>query len=132
MMVPFIKKKQAQSFMAIFEKTLLAPPSNSIFRKNINPLRLGLVFYSVLDDFEKQFDNLIYSCQILKNVLLKQLLRIFEKYNDPNVLIPLIEDKDYQGKDIFYYFHRYDLTIILQTKIMDRFLCDKWDGRQEI
>ena len=48
--------------MEIFENTLKEPPSNSIFRKNINPLRLGLVFYSVLDDVENKFDNLIYSC----------------------------------------------------------------------
>ncbi len=99
--------------MDIFEQTLKEPPSNSIFRKNINPLRLGLVFYSVLDDIENKFDNLIYSCQLMKKVLLKQLLCIFEKYNDPNLLIPLIEEKDYLGKNIFYYFHRYDLVIIL-------------------
>jgi hypothetical protein len=52
--------------MDIFEKTLKEPPKNSIFRKNINPLRLGLIFYSVLDDVENTFDNLVYSSQNLK------------------------------------------------------------------
>lgn len=35
----------------VLEKTLNLKPSESIFVKNINPLRLGLIFFSVIEDF---------------------------------------------------------------------------------
>jgi hypothetical protein len=43
----------------------------------------------------------------------------------------LIEEEDYNSKNVFYYFTKYDMITILQTGIMDRYLTDKWLGKPE-
>ena len=48
------------------------------------------------------------------------------------MLEPLIEEKDYNSKNIFYYFLKYDMISILKTGIMDRYITDKWLGRLEL
>ncbi len=60
--IPLIKKQQAQRIVLILKNTLDLKPSESIFLKNINPLRLGLIFYSVIEDFKRKFNSLAYSC----------------------------------------------------------------------
>jgi hypothetical protein len=47
---PFMKKPQAEKIMKIFEEVLSEPAENSIFRQNINPLRVGLTLYKLIDD----------------------------------------------------------------------------------
>jgi hypothetical protein len=44
----------------------------------------------------------------------------------------LIEELDYNGQNVQYYFCKYELFEVLQTKIMDRFFSDKWEGRLEL
>jgi hypothetical protein len=65
----------------------------------------------------------------MKQLLMIQLLQVFNLYHEPNELAPLIEEEDYCAKNVFYYFSKYDMITILQTSIMDRFLSDKWLGR---
>jgi len=107
-------------------------PNNSIFRKNINPFRVGTIFISVLDDIQLRFAQYIYSCEQLKLTLMKQLLMVFNLYHEPNELAPILEEEDYYSRNVFYYFVKYDMMTILQTSIMDRFLTDKWLGRLHI
>jgi hypothetical protein len=71
---------------------------------------LGLVFLSVIDDLQQKFHSLVYSCEEMRESLLEQLQIIFESYNHPDQLIPLIESKDYFARNFYYYFVRYDLT----------------------
>lgn len=61
-----------------------------------------------------------------------QLLIIFECYDNPDQIIQIIESRDYSNKNIYYYFDKYELLGILNTKIMDKFFQDKWSGRLEI
>ena len=63
---------------------------------------------------------------------MKQLLLVFDIYHDPNVLEPLIEEKDYNSNNVFYYFLKYDMIHVLKTSIMDRYITDKWLGRLEL
>jgi len=38
-----------QEFVRVLDCVMNEPPANSIFKKNINPLRLGTIFFSVLE-----------------------------------------------------------------------------------
>jgi hypothetical protein len=69
--------------MSIFENILGEPPNNSIFRNNINPFRVGTIFISVLDDIQKRFSQNKYSCDKLKQQLMKNIFEIFSLYHDP-------------------------------------------------
>ena len=60
------------------------------------------------------------------------MINIFESYKKPDELIPLIENRDYNNINTYYYFKTHDLFIVLCSNIMDRFLTDKWWGRLDI
>ena len=69
--------------MSIFENILSEPPNNSIFRNNINPFRVGTIFISVLDDIQTRFSQNKYSCDKLKQQIMKNIFEIFSLYHDP-------------------------------------------------
>jgi hypothetical protein len=46
--MPLMNKVIAAQFMKTIERVLNEPASNSIFKMNINPLRMGLILYRVL------------------------------------------------------------------------------------
>ena len=48
--VPLMNKNTAGRFMKIIEGVLQLPANNSIFKNNINPMRVGLMLYMVLDE----------------------------------------------------------------------------------
>ena len=50
-----MKKHQAEKIMKVFEEVLSEPAENSIFRQNINPLRVGLTLYKLIDDIQTTF-----------------------------------------------------------------------------
>lgn len=41
-------------------------------------------------------------------------------YNDPDELMVLVEQTDYEGNDSFWYLDEFDLYNILDSRIMDR------------
>ena len=47
---PFMKKYQAEEFMEIFDVVLKKPANECIFKQNINPLRVGLTMFKLIDD----------------------------------------------------------------------------------
>ena len=47
--------------MKIFEEILSEPAENSIFRQNINPLRVGLTLFKLIDDIQIQFNYSPYT-----------------------------------------------------------------------
>lgn len=53
--MPFMNKRLATSFMKIIEEVLNQPASCSIFKSNINPLRVGLMLYRVLDNVQSLY-----------------------------------------------------------------------------
>jgi len=128
---PFMKKQQAEKIMKIFEETLSEPAENSLFRQNINPLRVGLTLYKLIDDIQKEFNYSPYTSQFMKNQIEDQLKSIIDVYKDPNEIIDLMENQDIDGHNCFFYMQRYSLYNILDSKIMDKFIYDKWRGRVE-
>jgi hypothetical protein len=45
---------------------------------------------------------------------------MLEMFNDPDELMVLVEQTDYEGNDCFWYLDEYDLYNILDSRIMDR------------
>jgi hypothetical protein len=54
-MAPLMNKNLAISFMKIIEIVLSHPANNSIFRNNINPLRVGLMLYRVIEEVQTTY-----------------------------------------------------------------------------
>jgi hypothetical protein len=117
--------------MKIFEEVLSEPAENSIFRQNINPLRVGLTLYKLIDDIQIEFNYSKYTSQFMKNKIEDQLKSIIDVYKDPNEIIDLMENQDIDGHNCFFYMLKYSLYNILDSKIMDKFIYDKWRGRVE-
>ena len=117
--------------MKIFEEVLSEPAENSIFRQNINPLRVGLTLYKLIDDIKVEFAYSQYTSQFMKNKIESQLKSTIDVYKDPNEIINLMENQDIDGHNCFYYMQKYSLYYILDSKIMDKFIYDKWRGRVE-
>ena len=67
----------------------------------------------------------------MKNKIEDQLKSIMEVYKDPNEIIDLMENQDIDGHSSFFYMQKYSLYHILDSKIMDKFIYDKWRGRVE-
>ena len=66
----------------------------------------------------------------MKNKIEDQLKSIMEVYKDPNEIIDLMENQDIDGHSSFFYMQKYSLYHILDSKIMDKFIYDKWRGRE--
>ena len=51
-LMPLIKNDQADLFMKMFDTVLDAPAEGSIFKMNVNPIRVGLSLYKTVDDIQ--------------------------------------------------------------------------------
>ena len=49
-LLPIMKTSEANDFIQLFEDILDKPAKSSIFRLNLNPLRIGLMLYKTFDD----------------------------------------------------------------------------------
>jgi hypothetical protein len=66
---PFMKKYQAVAFMEIFDVVLKKPASESIFKQNINPLRVGLTMYKLIDDIQNEFNYSSFCSGTMKSLI---------------------------------------------------------------
>ena len=55
-----------------------------------------------------------------------------EIYTDPDEVMILVEQTDYEGNDCFWYLDEYDLYTILDCRIMDRVITNKWKGKYDL
>ena len=55
--------------MKTMEIMIAEPASNHILKKNLNPLRTGLILYRVLDEVQKEYAYSPHSTAILKENL---------------------------------------------------------------
>lgn len=66
---PFMKKYQADAFMEIFDVVLKNPADECIFKQNINPLRVGLTLYKLIDDIQHEFGYSSFSSATMKSLI---------------------------------------------------------------
>ena len=57
-------------------------------------------------------------------------MNLVQVYEDPSDLIPLLETKDYLGQNMLSILSESDMYHVLDTKIMDRIIKEKWNGIQ--
>jgi hypothetical protein len=126
---PFMKKNQAEAFMEIFDVVLKKPANQSIFKQNINPIRVGLTLYKLIDDIQREYSYSSFSSDAMKSLITNQIVKILEIYKEPEEMIPLMERLDIDGKDCFWYLEKYEIFKVLDSKIMDKFINEKWLGR---
>ena len=126
--MPLMNKNLAARFMKIIEGVLQEPASNSFLKHNINPLRCGLLLYRVLVEVQEQHAYSEHSTGLMKEMLTEQMQKSLEMYTDPDEMMILVEQVDYEGHDCFWYLDEYDLYSILDCRIMDRVIQKKWNG----
>jgi len=71
--MPFMNKSLATRFMKIVEEVLNFSPEDSIFKNNINPLRVGLMLYRVVDEVQTLYHYSINSTNLMKEKLSSQM-----------------------------------------------------------
>ena len=118
--------------MEIFDIVLKKPANESIYKQNINPLRVGLTMYKLIDDIQHEFNYSSFSSATMKSIITDHIVKILEIYKEPEEMIPLMERLDIDGNDCFWYLEKYEMFEILDSKIMDKFINEKWRGRQDI
>jgi len=65
-------------------------------------------------------------------IIRDQVRDIIDIYNDPDIVTALVEQIDYEGKDCFWYLDEYNLYSILDSRIMERVIENKWHGKNDI
>jgi len=68
----------------------------------------------------------------MKDTIAEQLRSALEMYNDPDEVMILVEQTDYEGNDCFWYLDEFDLYSILDCRIMDRVIQKKWRGKYDL
>ena len=68
----------------------------------------------------------------MKDTIAEQLRSTLEMYNDPDEVMILVEQTDYEGNDCFWYLDEFDLYSILDCRIMDRVIQKKWAGKYDL
>ena len=86
------------------EDTLGMPADFSIFKYNINPLRLGLLLYKTIDDIQKTFNYSKYVTKQLLSKIDEQLVKVLDIYHSPEEMVPIMEEPDFEGRNCYWYF----------------------------
>jgi len=118
--------------MKIIESVLDYPVENSIYVKNLNPLRLCMQLYKIIDDIYLKYNYSEYVSNTMKDTLIKQIVRVLEIYKDTDEMTPIMRLPDIQGRNCFWFFRNYELFEILDAKIMDKFILSQWIGNDDV
>jgi hypothetical protein len=70
-LLPFMDKTLATRFMKIIERVVNLPAHKSIFKSNMNPLRVGLMLYRVVDLMQVTYHYSLNSTNLIKATLEK-------------------------------------------------------------
>jgi hypothetical protein len=68
----------------------------------------------------------------MSDATIQSIIKLINIYNNPKELISLVETHDLNNKEVLYYIHKYDLSIILNSAIFDQYINDKWEGRVRV
>ena len=131
-LMPFMNKYQAVNFMKILEVALENKAQNSIFIHNVNPIRMGLNLYKLIDDLQRFSNYSNYCSSKMQEIILQKLIKILEIYDEVNDMETILEVPDHEGRNCFWFFLNYDLYKILDCKIIDKYISKKWDGRNDV
>ena len=97
LLMPSMSKKQAFTLLKVLEGVIDESYENSVFYRNNNPIRVGLMVYKLLDDLHEKLDTSDGVTNSMKNLVKEKLLSIIEIYKDSEKVIPLFEQTDFEG-----------------------------------
>ena len=126
--LPLIKKEQVFRLMKDFDDVLKYPSTESIFKKSVNPIQTGLFMFKVIDDIQTQFNFSYYTSLSLKTKLEDNMVEILKMYKNSAQIKVIVANIDINGLDAFYYIQKYDIFKLLETKIMNQYIMEKWFG----
>jgi len=63
--MPLMNRTLATNFMKIIEGVISNSAQDSIFKNNINPMRVGLILYRVVDEVQKEYGYSEHSTEIM-------------------------------------------------------------------
>ena len=63
MLIPVMKKAYVERLFKVFQELLNEPAENSIFKKNVNPFRTGLMLYKLVFDLQAHFSYSEYTTE---------------------------------------------------------------------
>jgi hypothetical protein len=118
--IPLMTKQTAARFMKTIEGVLNEPASNSLFKNNLNPMRVGLMLYRVLEEVQLEYAYSDHSTNLMQASIVESIRSALEIYSDPDELMILVQQRDYNGNDCFWYLDEYNLYSILDCRMMDR------------
>ena len=132
LLMPSMSRKQAFTILKVLESVIDETYENSVFYRNNNPIRVGLMLYKLLDDLHKKLDTSDGVTNSLKSLIKEKLLSVIEIYKDSEKVIPLFEQTDFEGQNCYWYLVKYDLSEILNSSIMEQTIEEKWNGRVQV
>lgn len=130
--MPLLRRQDAFDLMKILIEVIDEPASNSFLRNNINPLRVGLLLYRLIAECVEIFGYSTHTASIMQESIEEKLVAVLEMYVEPLEVQRMIEMKDYEGHNMFWYLDKYDIFGILDCRILDRIINIKWNGPYDI
>jgi len=83
-------------------------------------------------ELEDNFHLSPHTVGLMKDTLVEQIKSMLDMFTDPDELIFMVEQRDYEGNDMFWYLDEFDIYPILDCRIMDKVIQQKWQGKFEI
>ena len=71
--------------MEIFDIVLKKPANESIYKQNINPLRVGLTMYKLIDDIQHEFNYSSFSSATMKSIITDHIAATLTRLNEPDI-----------------------------------------------
>lgn len=68
----------------------------------------------------------------MKETITEKIVQLLEIYNDVDELMYMVQQNDYEENDCFWYLDEYNIYSILDSRMMDRVISKKWQGRFDI
>ena len=130
-LMPVITKQQAFKFMKVFESVIGNDYHSSIFKVNLNPLRLGLQLYMMIDVMAQASGYSENTARGMQDEIDSQLQKVLESFESEDI-VTLIVTPDFEGRNCFWYFQKYELFSLLELNVMSKYLNQKWSGDADV
>jgi hypothetical protein len=130
--IPLMKKDDAFRLMRIFIQIVDEPPQNSVLHNNINPLRVGLMLFRLITEISTTFEYSEHTTLSILDKLKGQMVTMLDIYIQPHEVMRMCEALDYDGHNLFWYMDMYDMYEVLDSRILDRIIQTKWNGKYDL
>lgn len=86
------------------------------------------MLYKTISDLQNEFQLSQTFTDKLLGDLNNKLIHLINSYSDCKVLLFILLQTDFDGKNAFWYFDEFDMYEIMSCQIMDKVILDTWMG----